>query len=76
MLERPITLRQFEALPFVRSLFFRYGLSFTDPNLRAIVKKPRSTCMCLQADRSGAATISITMSTEALNSLIFHYNLK
>ncbi|VDK64948.1 unnamed protein product [Onchocerca ochengi] len=66
LLKNPITLSQFEALPFVRSLFFRYGLSFTDPNLQAVVK----------ADRSGAATISITMSNEALNSLIFHYNLR
>ncbi|MCP9261193.1 hypothetical protein DINM_004580 [Dirofilaria immitis] len=65
LLKNPITLQQFEALPFVRSLFFRYGLSFTDPNLQAVVK----------ADRNGAATISITMSNEALNSLIFHYNL-
>uniref|UniRef100_F1KWC6 Kyphoscoliosis peptidase n=2 Tax=Ascaris TaxID=6251 RepID=F1KWC6_ASCSU len=66
LLPRPITLRQFESLPFVRSLFFRYGLSFTDPLLQAVV----------QADKSGAATVSINMCNEALDSLIFHYNLK
>ncbi|VDD88292.1 unnamed protein product [Enterobius vermicularis] len=66
LLPRPITLRQFEALPFVRSLFFRYGLSFTDPLLQAVV----------QADKSGAATISVSMCREALDTLIFHYNLK
>ncbi|VDM40531.1 unnamed protein product [Toxocara canis] len=66
LLPRPITLRQFESLPFVRSLFFRYGLSFTDPLLHAVVL----------ADKSGAATISINMCSEALDSLIFHYNLK
>ncbi|VDN59128.1 unnamed protein product [Dracunculus medinensis] len=66
LLQRPISLRQFECLPFVRSLFFRYGLSFTDSHLQAVV----------QADRSGAATISIKMCSEALDSLIFHYNLK
>lgn len=37
LLPRPITLRQFELLPFVRSLFFRYGLRFTDPGLPSIV---------------------------------------
>uniref|UniRef100_A0A0N5AH95 LIM zinc-binding domain-containing protein n=1 Tax=Syphacia muris TaxID=451379 RepID=A0A0N5AH95_9BILA len=66
LLPRPITLRQFEALPFVRSLFFRYGLSFTDPLLQAVV----------QADKSGAATISVSMCREALDTLIFHYNLR
>uniref|UniRef100_A0A1I7ZV80 LIM zinc-binding domain-containing protein n=1 Tax=Steinernema glaseri TaxID=37863 RepID=A0A1I7ZV80_9BILA len=66
LLSRPISLHHFQQLPFVRSLFFRYGLSFTDPGLRAVV----------EADRSGAATISIAMSNEALDSLIFHYNLR
>ncbi|MFH4975530.1 hypothetical protein AB6A40_002239 [Gnathostoma spinigerum] len=66
LLRRPITLQQFECLPFVRSLFFRYGLSFTDPSLQAVIK----------ADKSGAATVSIAMSNEALASLIFHYSLK
>jgi len=28
LLKRPITIREFEELPFVRSLFFRYGLYF------------------------------------------------
>uniref|UniRef100_A0A7E4ULE6 LIM zinc-binding domain-containing protein n=1 Tax=Panagrellus redivivus TaxID=6233 RepID=A0A7E4ULE6_PANRE len=66
LLPRPITLKQFENLPFVRSIFFRYGLRFTDSSLPAVIF----------ADRTGAATISISMSPEAVDNLIFHYNLR
>lgn len=65
-LPRPINLRQFEQLPFVRSLFFRYGLRFTDARLQSVVK----------ADKSGAVSVSISMGPEALDNLIFHYNLR
>ncbi|KAI1720045.1 hillarin [Ditylenchus destructor] len=64
LLPRPITLRQFEQLPFVRSLFFRYGLRFTDPKLPAVIR----------TDLTGAATISISMNNDI--NLIFHYNLR
>lgn len=37
LLQHPLTLRQFEELPFVRSLFFRYGLNFTDRHLKSVV---------------------------------------
>ena len=66
LLPRPITLKQFEQLPFVRSLFFRYGLRFSDARLQSVIK----------ADKSGAISISISMGPEALDSLIFHYNLR
>lgn len=66
LLKRPISLKEFEELPFVRSLFFRYGLSFTDPNMRA----------CVYADKTGAATVAINMSPDAISTLIFHYNLR
>uniref|UniRef100_A0A914ED62 LIM zinc-binding domain-containing protein n=1 Tax=Acrobeloides nanus TaxID=290746 RepID=A0A914ED62_9BILA len=66
LLPRPISLKQFETLPFVRSLFFRYGLRFTDSNMPAVI----------QADKTGAATISISMTPEAMDNLIFHYNLR
>jgi hypothetical protein len=56
---------QFERLPFVRSLFFRYGLRFVDPHIQAVV----------QAE-NGTASIQIGMNKEAKNSLIFHYNLR
>jgi len=38
LLPRPVTLKQFENLPFVRSLFFRYGLRFTDNKLPAVIE--------------------------------------
>ncbi|CAH1640438.1 unnamed protein product [Spodoptera littoralis] len=37
LLKTPITLHDFEELPFVRSLFFRYGLYFSDPNTKAVM---------------------------------------
>ena len=66
LLRRPITLPEFEQLPFVRSLFFRYGLWFPDETTKAVIP----------TDPSGAATIRITMPLEITNRLIFHYNLK
>lgn len=66
LLKHPITLNQFEELPFVRSLFFRYGLYFADEDIRAV----------LFTDSSGAATVRIGMPTHMTPSLIFHYNLK
>lgn len=66
LLKRPISLHEFELLPFVRSLFFRYGLWFPDETTKAMIA----------TDASGAATIRINMPTEMANRLIFHYNLK
>lgn len=66
LLPRPITLEQFEQLPFVRSLFFRYGLRFTDPRITSVIR----------TDVSGAATVSITTGPETFDNLIFHYSLR
>lgn len=66
LLKRPITLKEFENLPFVRSLFFRYGLHFADEGYGAVVN----------TDDTGAATIRIAMPTDMQSCLIFHYNLK
>ncbi|GMS83183.1 hypothetical protein PENTCL1PPCAC_5358, partial [Pristionchus entomophagus] len=66
LLSRPLTLRQFERVPFVRSLFFKYGLHFTNPALESVC----------YTDRSGAASIAIEIPPEAADNLIFHYNLK
>uniref|UniRef100_A0A131YWT6 Tgc transglutaminase/protease like domain containing protein involved in cytokinesis n=1 Tax=Rhipicephalus appendiculatus TaxID=34631 RepID=A0A131YWT6_RHIAP len=66
LLKRPISLREFEELPFVRSLFFRYGLYFPDTDTKAT----------LYTDSTGAATVRIGMPEDMSHSLIFHYNLK
>ncbi|CAH2984739.1 unnamed protein product [Chilo suppressalis] len=66
LLKTPITLHDFEELPFVRSLFFRYGLYFSDPNTKAV----------MYTDSTGAATMRIAMPAHMQSSLIFHYNLK
>lgn len=66
LLRCPISLREFEELPFVRSLFFRYGLYFVDEDIQAV----------LRTDSSGAATVRIGMPSQMTPSLIFHYNLK
>ncbi|KAB0803031.1 hypothetical protein PPYR_05217 [Photinus pyralis] len=66
LLKHPITLQEFEELPFVRSLFFRYGLYFSDPNTKAV----------MFTDSTGAATVKIAMPAHMQGSLIFHYNLK
>lgn len=63
---RPITLAEFEQLPFVRSLFFKYGLYFPQPDIKSV----------LYTDSSGATTIKIGMPTHMIPNLIFHYNLK
>ncbi|XP_076062856.1 peptidase hillarin [Oratosquilla oratoria] len=66
LLKSPITLTEFEELPFVRSLFFRYGLYFPDEHTKAI----------MYTDSTGAATVRIGMPEHMQSSLIFHYNLK
>lgn len=66
LLKTPITLHDFEELPFVRSLFFRYGLYFPDAHTKAV----------MYTDATGAATIRIAMPANMQSSLIFHYNLK
>ncbi|CAI4221763.1 unnamed protein product [Auanema sp. JU1783] len=66
LLPRPITLDEFERIPFVRSLFFKYGLSFVDPQLESTV----------YTDRTGAASVGIRLPYKGGDSLIFHYNLK
>ena len=37
LLKTTISLHDFEELPFVRSLFFRYGLYFPDDNTKAVM---------------------------------------
>ena len=37
LLRNPITLAEFEELPFVRSLFFRYQLTFPSDNMKSVM---------------------------------------
>ena len=37
LLKNPISLEEFEVLPFVRSLFFRYQLSFPSDNMKSVM---------------------------------------
>ncbi|XP_015782055.1 hillarin [Tetranychus urticae] len=67
LLKHPLTLIEFEELPFVRSLFFRYQLYFPDD---------KDTKAVLHTDSSGAGNVRIGMPTRMSPSLIFHYNLK
>ncbi|VDM53344.1 unnamed protein product [Angiostrongylus costaricensis] len=66
LLKRPITLKQFERIPFVRSLFFKYGLSFVDNKLEST----------LYTDKTGATSVAIRLPEKYGDNLIFHYNLK
>ncbi|XP_014284200.1 hillarin [Halyomorpha halys] len=66
LLKTPITLQEYEELPFVRSLFFRYGLYFPDSHTKAV----------MYTDATGAATVRIAIPTNMQSTLIFHYNLK
>ena len=53
-------------LPFVRPLFFRYGLYFADDRTKLVMR----------TDSTGAVTIRIGIPPTLASSLIFHYNLK
>ena len=37
LLKEPITLEEFEELPFVRSLFFRYQLAFPSHHMKSVM---------------------------------------
>lgn len=65
LLQRPISLAEFEELPFVRSLFFKYGLKFAEQNQPAV----------MHTDKIGAVTLKILMPPYFVSSLVFHYNL-
>ena len=64
LLERPISLEEFIALPFVRSVFFHYGLEFTE-----------QTKSVLTADSKGGAEVKINVPEELGDDIIFHYQV-
>ncbi|CAF1401612.1 unnamed protein product [Rotaria sordida] len=65
LLESPITLLEFEQLPFVRSLFFHYHLSFVNQQ-HAII----------QTDNRGACDIKLRMPDSLKHRLAFHFHLR
>nr|KAG5698280.1 hypothetical protein BaRGS_016982 [Batillaria attramentaria] len=65
LLEIPITLEEFEALPFVRSIFFHYGMRFDGHKLAVV-----------DADEKGGCKISIKIPEEYENDLVFYYQLR
>jgi len=66
LLKEPISLEEFEELPFVRSLFFRYQLAFPTEHMKSV----------MSTDQTGAATVRLEMPLHMQSALIFHYNLK
>ncbi|KAK0065116.1 hillarin [Biomphalaria pfeifferi] len=65
LLESPITLEEFEALPFVRSIFFQYKMRFEGHKLAVI-----------HTDDKGGAKIIIRVPEEHENDLVFFYQLR
>jgi len=64
LLEQPISLEEFEKLPFVRSIFFHYGLEFTE-----------LTQSVLSADSKGGAEVKINVPDYLGDDIIFHYQV-
>lgn len=65
LLDRPITLEEFEALPFVRSVFFHYGLEYSEP-LKSV----------LYATSKGGMDIRLNVTGDEVADLVFHYQLR
>jgi len=65
LLEVPISLEQFEEMPFVRSVFFHYVLEFSKP-MKAI----------LNTDENGRVDIRLIVPEDLAHSLVFHYQLR
>jgi hypothetical protein len=65
LLEQPITLDEFESLPFVRSLFFHYHLDFVNQRQAVIYTNSR-----------GACDIKLRMPEDLKSRLAFHFHLR
>jgi hypothetical protein len=65
LLEQPITLEEFESLPFVRSLFFHYHLDFLNQRQAVILTNSR-----------GACDIKLRMPEDLKTRLAFHFHLR
>ena len=65
LLERALSLEEFEAMPFVRSVFFHYGLEF-DGKVKAV----------FHTDNKGGTEVKIRVPPEFAKDLVFHYQLR
>jgi hypothetical protein len=65
LIEQPITLEEFESLPFVRSLFFHYHLDFLNQRQAVIFTNSR-----------GACDIKLRMPDDLKSRLAFHFHLR
>ena len=65
LLENSITLEEFEAMPFVRSVFFHYQMSF-----EGVFKS------VLETNNKGGVDVKIRVPEELENSLLFFYQLR
>ncbi|CAD5112319.1 DgyrCDS1545 [Dimorphilus gyrociliatus] len=66
LLEKPITIEEFEDMPFVRSVFFLFGLEHSPRNTKAII----------DCDSKGEAQVKIKVPNDFAPDLIFHYQLR
>ena len=65
LLETPISLEEFESMPFVRSVFFHYALEF-DKSMKSVV----------YSDNKGGAEVRIKVPVEYSQDLVFHYQIR
>ncbi|KAL8596973.1 hypothetical protein ACOMHN_027919 [Nucella lapillus] len=65
LLPCPISLEEFEALPFVRSIFFHYGMRFE-----------RHSLAVMDTDDKGGSKVSVKIPEEHENGLVFYYQLR
>ena len=65
LLERPVSLDDFENMPFVRSVFFHYGLEFEN-DYRSV----------LHTDSKGGTEIKIQVPPEFMKDIVFHYQIR
>ncbi|XP_064625297.1 hillarin-like [Lineus longissimus] len=64
-LEKPISKEQFEALPFVRSIFFHYRMQL-ETGTKAVVF----------ADEKGGTQLKIRITPDLVKDIVFHYQLR
>ncbi|XP_013409108.1 hillarin isoform X2 [Lingula anatina] len=65
LLPTPITIKEFEELPFVRSVFFHFGMNFLD--------NPKSV---IYTNTRGGAEVKIRVSADIVRDVVFHYQLR